>query len=56
MSAPLADAFAERTVGDGNYPMMGTMGVYVLRELDLVFRRRYDAPIHPFLGGLERYV
>ena len=50
----MAHAFAYRAVRHGNYPMVGTMRVHVLRELALVLGRWDDASIHPVLGRLER--
>ena len=38
VSATPAFAFANRSVGDGNHPMVGTMRLYVLGELILVLR------------------
>ncbi len=54
--APLANAIANRAIRYGNYPIMGTMRMYVLSKLALVFRRRYDATVYPVLGGFEGYV
>ena len=56
MPATLTRAFAYGAVRDRNYPMVGTMLVYVLGELVLVLRRRHDTPIHPVLGRLKRHV
>jgi|GEM_PF-1803774 len=56
MPATLAHAFANRAVRHGNYPMMGTMRVYVFRKLALVLYRRYDTLIHPPLSRTEGYV
>jgi len=55
MPATLAHAFANRAIRYGNYPIVGTMVVDVLRELALVLWRRYDALVHPALGRLKRY-
>ena len=38
VSAQLTHAFANRAVWHGNYPIMGTMSVYVVGELGLVVR------------------
>ena len=54
--ATLAHAFANRAIRYGNYPIVGTMVVDVLRELALVLWRRYDASIDPVLGRLQGYV
>ena len=56
VSATLAYAFANRSVWHGNYPIVGTMRVYVLRKLGMILWRWDDAPIHPVLGRLEGYV
>tara|TARA_B100000809_G_C15031454_1_gene492125 strand:+ start:496 stop:888 length:393 start_codon:yes stop_codon:yes gene_type:complete len=54
--ATLAYAFAGRTIGHGNYPIVGTMRVYVLGELVLVNRGWNDTTRHPTFGSSERYV
>ena len=46
MSAQLTHAFANRAVWHGNYPIMGTMSVYVVGELGLVVRRWDGASIY----------
>ena len=56
VSATLTHAFANRAVRDCDYPIVGTMGVYVLRNLVLVVGRWDDASIYPVLRGLEGYV
>jgi len=56
MPATLTLAFANRAVRNGDYPMVGTMRVYVLGELVLVSSRWDDATVYPVLGGSERDV
>ena len=56
MPATLTLAFANRAVWHGNYPIVGTMRVYVLCELVLVSSRWDDATVYPVLGGFEGYV
>ena len=56
MSAKLTYAFTDWAIWDGNYPIVGTMSVYVVGELGLVVRGRYYASIYPVFRRLERYV
>jgi hypothetical protein len=56
MSAKLTYTFTDWAIWDGNYPIVGTMSVYVVGELGLVVPRRYYASIYPVFRRLERYV